>query len=200
MAATSVTPAGSSGAVEYGSATPTGFAAETTGSSLDGQFVMINNTPFAPALSGFDGNGGWNTSAGFVVGNRIIGTLPNCGGGFVLGLAGVADLVSTDLVLLPRSNADITCIRFVPDITQPCVGQTNTPIGSVALGYATGNDRPVSMVSSDPSTLSVSDTTVLTGQTSASVLGTAIQAGTVNVTATINGISSTHSVDVSASC
>jgi hypothetical protein len=195
LAASSVTPTGGSGAVEYGSATPTGFAAETTGSSLDGQFVQINNTPFAPALSGFD-NGNWNTSAGFVVGNRIIGTLPGCGSGSVLGLAGIGDLVGSDLVLLPRTNADITCLRLILD-SEVCDTAGSGPIGSVSLGYPVANDTLVTIVSGDTGKLTVSNTTVPTGFSAASVFGTPVSDGnSVHVTATLNGISSTDQIDV----
>jgi hypothetical protein len=196
LTASSVTPIGGSGAVEYAGATPTAFAAETTGSAFNGQYTNINGQS---SLTGTDVNGNWTTAAGIVVGKRIIGTLPACSVGSSLGLFGIADLVSGDLVLLPRNTADIACIKLNLD-PQACVGATNAPIGSVDLGSAVASDTLVAMQSSDNSKLIVSDTTVPNAQSSSTVLATGLDAGTVTVTATLFGVSAQDTIDVSATC
>jgi hypothetical protein len=177
--------------IEYASATPTVFEGGTVDSTFNGQFVNINGT------TAYAGNtlSGWTTSHGFGVGNRIIGTLPNCAAGSALGLQGLADLVSGDLVLLPRNNADITCVKLSLD-TEVCVGATDVPIGTVNLGYPVANDTVVTMVSNDTGKLTVSNTTVPTGFSSFSVVGTAMDTGSVTVTATLNGVSTQDTIDV----
>ena len=197
LTASTLTVTGGPDAIEYGGASSTAFVDGSVDDSLNGQFVSINTTPTPPAFSGFDGNGGWTTSPGFDVGNRIIGTMPNCAAGSSLGLFGIADLVSGDLVLLPRSNADITCVKLDID-AQVCDTANSSPIGTVNLGYPVASDTLVTMVSGDASKLVVSNTTVPTAFSAASVLGTGQGSDGTNitVTATLNGVSATDHTDV----
>jgi large repetitive protein len=172
-------------AIEYGGATAANFANGSVNGTLNGQFVTITS---ATTLSSITGAGEWVTAAGFTVGKRIIGTLPACANGTNLSLFGIADLVATSLVLLPRSTDDLgaPCLTDVNVPATTCVGQLT--LGSVTISAPSGSDIFVTLTSSDPTNVPVPAQVVIpNGSTSHNFAFTPAGEATATITATLNG-------------
>jgi large repetitive protein len=189
LAATNVVFNSNANPIQGYSITAANFVSGAFNTSFNGQVTGVTT---AYTLSSRDGNGEWMTSAGFKVGKRLIGTLPACANGTSLGLFGIADLVSGNLVLLPRSTDDLgqPCMTDLNIPATACVGQTS--LGSVTLSAPVpsgGGSTFVSLTSSDPTNVPVPAAVgVLEGQ-SMHTIGITPQgpANNVTITATLNG-------------
>jgi large repetitive protein len=202
LTASSVALTGPLESIDYTGVTPANFAGGTMDAQLNGQFVDINGTT---SVASIDVNGEWHTSDGFIVGKRIIGTLPACAVGTSLTfLFGIADIENSDLVLLPRSTDDLgqPCLTNLSVPATLCVGQTS--LGSVTLSAPVpsgGGSMFVSLTSSDPTNVPVpSAVGVLEGQTTHNIGFTPTgPANNVTITATLNG-GQTQAVTSAVNC
>jgi hypothetical protein len=139
----------------------------------------------------------------FTVAHRIIGTLPDCPDGSRLTfLQGIADIVGDEVLLLPRGAGDIECSPGLTGLSADssvCIGVTDNA-GTVTLsGPAQGNTE-VTLVSSDPSALTVpGSVTVPDAQSSASFSITGVsQSPDVTITAMLGDVSKTAHTSVTA--
>jgi hypothetical protein len=188
-------------AIEYGGATAANFANGSVEDALNGQFVNITSST---TLSSISGTGEWVTAAGFTVGKRIIGTLPACATGTSLSLFGIADLVASDLVLLPRSTADLgapclTDLEVAGPFGTTCVGDVTQ--GSVTLSAPAVGATAVSLTSSDPTNVPVpAQVVVPDASTTGSFSFTPTAEVTATITATLQGGQKQDSVSAFTFC
>jgi hypothetical protein len=204
LTAAAITTVSSSGETPSApSVNPSDFANVANASQLNGSLVDFNASP---TLDHIDGNGDWVLNTGTVVAHTIFGgPLPTCAvGSSLASLLGIADIVSGDLLLLPRDGDDLgpPCLTNLNVPATLCVGQTS--LGSVTLSGPVpsgGGSMFVSLTSSDPTNVPVpSAIGVLEGQSSHTIGFTPTgPANNVTITATLNG-GQTQAVTSAVNC
>jgi large repetitive protein len=179
---------------------PLFFNDGTNDGRLNGELVNVSDGVLS-AHSGDD----WAVSNrnDFTVAHRIIGTLPDCPEGSRLTLLqGIADIIGGELVLLPRTSDDIECAPGLTGLTanpSVCIGVTGAA-GTVTLTAPAQGNTEVTLVSSDPSALTVpGSVTVPDAQSSASFPITGVaESLDVTITAILGDSSKTAHTSVTA--
>ena len=137
----------------------------------------------------------------------MIAALPGYSAGKTFSsITGIGDLIEPLADgLMPRSAADFVGVPMLAGFSpnEDCieVGAIAQPVGIVSLDEPAGSDTAIAMASDDPTVATVPGTvTIQTGQSSVAVPIDALQAGTVELTASLGTVQLTQTFTVVDAC
>jgi hypothetical protein len=198
LGAETITPTSTGNALVVNEITPAQF-----GNTYDRVLIRITG-PLT--ISSFV-SGEWQMTQGPRVRGRIMGALPGFSPGKSFSsITGIGDTIASlaDGVM-PRGAADLSGVPMLAGFSpnEDCieVGAIAQPVGTVSLDEPATADTTVTLQSSDPSVAAVPESvTILAAQSSRAVPIDALQAGTVELTASLGTVQLTQTFTVVDAC